>query len=74
MGPEPLRDQIAEVIRTRIADGVYPPRRAIPGEHALAAEFEVSRPTVRAAIEVLVAEGLLHRVRGKGTYVRGAEE
>jgi GntR family transcriptional regulator len=42
---------------------------AIPAERRLSAELGVSRPTVRAAIDELVREGLLRRRQGSGTYV-----
>jgi GntR family transcriptional regulator len=42
---------------------------AIPPERRLAAELGISRPTLRAAIEELVREGLLLRRHGSGTYV-----
>ena len=42
---------------------------AIPPERRLAADLGVSRPTLRAAIEELVREGLLLRRHGSGTYV-----
>jgi GntR family transcriptional regulator len=42
---------------------------AIPPERRLSAELGVSRPTLRAAIEELVREGLLLRRHGSGTYV-----
>ncbi|MCG5218584.1 GntR family transcriptional regulator [Streptosporangium sp. KLBMP 9127] len=41
----------------------------LPPERRLAEEFGVSRPTLRAAIEQLVAEGRLDRRQGSGTYV-----
>jgi GntR family transcriptional regulator len=68
-GPEPLYEQIAQILASRIAEGVYPPRRRIPSEADLCAEFNVSRPTARAAVQLLVERGLVHTVRGKGTYV-----
>jgi GntR family transcriptional regulator len=43
--------------------------QAIPAERRLAADLGVSRPTLRAAIDELVREGLLHRRHGSGTYV-----
>lgn len=70
LGPEPLYVQIAGVLRSRIADGTYQPRRALPTPDALAAEFDVSRNTVRAALALLAEEGLVQGVKGKGTYVR----
>ena len=42
---------------------------AIPPERRLAVMLGVSRPTLRAAIDELVREGLLHRRHGSGTYV-----
>ena len=42
---------------------------AIPPERRLAAQLGVSRPTLRAAIDELVREGLLLRRHGSGTYV-----
>lgn len=41
----------------------------IPTERALAEDFQVSRTTVRQALADLTAEGRLHRVQGKGTFV-----
>lgn len=70
-GPEPLYEQIATVLAGRIADGTYAPRRRIPSEADVVAEFGVSRPTARAAIEVLVDGGLVVTVPGKGRYVVG---
>jgi DNA-binding GntR family transcriptional regulator len=68
-GPEPLYEQIAEILAARIADGTYPPRRRIPSEAAIVEEFSVSRPTARAAVQRLVERGLVVTVRGKGSYV-----
>jgi len=68
-GPEPLYEQIADVIAARIADGTYPPRRRIPSEAAICEEFSVARPTARSAVRLLVERGLVHTVRGKGSYV-----
>lgn len=42
---------------------------ALPSERRLAAELGVSRPTLRQAVDGLVAEGLLDRRHGSGTYV-----
>ena len=45
------------------------PDAAIPSERELMAAYDVSRATVRKAIESLIADGLLHRIHGKGTFV-----
>jgi len=68
-GPEPLYEQIAAILAARIADGTYPPRRRVPSEAAVLEEFGVSRPTARAAMQLLVERGLVVTVRGKGSYV-----
>ncbi|MFE9765131.1 GntR family transcriptional regulator [Streptomyces sp. NPDC005808] len=68
-GPEPLYEQIAAVIAARITDGTYPPRRRVPSEAGICEEFAVSRPTARAAVQLLIERGLVVTVRGKGTYV-----
>ncbi|HVB41207.1 MAG TPA: winged helix-turn-helix domain-containing protein [Streptosporangiaceae bacterium] len=69
--PEPLYQQLADVIRERIADGTYPPRTAIPSISRLAAEFGLSDPTVKKAITALKREGVLTGVPGRGTFVAG---
>jgi len=45
----------------------------IPSERILIDEFNVSRITVRKAIDELVNEGYLYKVQGKGTYVKGTK-
>ncbi|MFF7949438.1 GntR family transcriptional regulator, partial [Streptomyces griseorubiginosus] len=54
----PKWEQIADVLRARIADGTYPPRPLV-SEVQLEAEFEVARGTVRKATAALREEGLL---------------
>ena len=61
--------QVAEHLRSRIADGEYPVGSRIPTENELAAQLGVSRPTVRQALELLDREGRLRRVKGSGTFV-----
>jgi DNA-binding GntR family transcriptional regulator len=68
-GPEPLYEQIAAILAARITDGDYPPKRRIPSEAGIVEEFDVSRPTARAAVQLLVERGLVVTVRGKGSYV-----
>jgi GntR family transcriptional regulator len=68
-GPEPLYEQIAVILTARIADGTYEPRRRVPSEAAICQEFNVSRPTARAALQLLGQRGLIVTVRGKGSFV-----
>lgn len=61
---------IKDFIRSNIAKGTFPPQSRIPAENELAAQFNVSRMTANRAIKELVAEGILSRHQGLGTFVR----
>ncbi len=61
--------QIAEALRARIPREGGQGKGRLPSEHALCAEFGVSRPTIRQALDVLAEEGWLTRHRGRGTFV-----
>ena len=63
---EIIRDDLLE----RIKESTYKIDEMIPKETDLALEYGVSRPTVRQAIQSLVDEGYLDRVKGKGTFVK----
>ncbi|GDY28854.1 GntR family transcriptional regulator [Gandjariella thermophila] len=67
-GPKPKHAQLREILR-RMADEELPPGAAIPSERELAERFGVSRLTVREAVGQLVADGVLTRVRGRGTFI-----
>ncbi|HLO75478.1 MAG TPA: GntR family transcriptional regulator, partial [Magnetospirillum sp.] len=60
-----LRDRIA----ADIAAQMWKPGEAIPSEAELAATHKVAVGTVRHAIDVLVADGLVVRQQGRGTFV-----
>jgi GntR family transcriptional regulator len=68
-GHVPLYIQLKDLIQEKIESGVYAEGTAIPSERELCNMYEVSRITVRQAIERAVSEGLLVRRPGKGTYV-----
>lgn len=61
--------QLTAYLRERIQDGTFPPGTCLPTEMELAETHEISRNTVRQAMSTLVHEGLLERVRGRGTFV-----
>lgn len=61
---------VADELRRRMRSGVIPPGALLPSEPALIAEFAVSRGTVREAIALLRAEGLVVTEHGRGTYAR----
>lgn len=63
----PRYHRVAVALRQRIRDGAYAGAFPMPGERELAKEFGVGRVTVRTALAGLAEEGLVTRVRGKGT-------
>lgn len=65
----PLYKQLVARIRAEIENGVYEIDSRIPSEQELCEKYEVSRITVRKALEELSEEGLLVRRQGKGTFV-----
>jgi GntR family transcriptional regulator len=65
----PLYQQLQRALREAIETRVLGPDDALPPERDLAVEFNVSRITVRKAIDGLVKEGLLVRRQGSGTFV-----
>ena len=67
--PIPLYHQLAEILLQEIRSGAYPDGSRIPAEQRLAARYQIGRPTVRQAIDLLVRKGLLKRKRGSGTFV-----
>jgi DNA-binding GntR family transcriptional regulator len=69
--PLPLYAQLANALRSRILAHSYQPGDQLPTERDLMAEYQVSRNTVRQAIESLAKDGLVVRQHGYGTYVSG---
>ena len=67
--PQPVYQQIASIIRVRIESGELVQDRPVPSESALMKEHGVARETARKAVRVLVAEGLVYVVQGRGAYV-----
>ena len=61
---------VAQLLRERVLRGDWPPGGALPAEQVLTAEHGVALGTVRQALQVLVAEGLIERIHGRGTFVR----
>ncbi|MEU9480999.1 GntR family transcriptional regulator [Streptomyces sp. NPDC048191] len=55
----PLYGRIAALLLDELRDGTIPPGERLPGERHLATHFQVSRETVRQALEVLRRNGLV---------------
>jgi GntR family transcriptional regulator len=67
--PVPLYYQIFEILEKEILEGDYKPGDYFATEMELQERFQVSRATVRKALEGLEANGLINRVTGKGILI-----
>lgn len=64
-----LHRQFTSDFRERILDGRLPVGTRLPTDNELAAEYQLSRDTIRQALALLADEGLIERVQGRGTFV-----
>ncbi|EXJ11671.1 MULTISPECIES: pyruvate dehydrogenase complex transcriptional repressor PdhR [Nitrincola] len=64
-----ISDVIMQQMEAMILEGALKPGQRLPPERELALRFEVSRPSVREAVQKMVAKGLLSSRQGGGTYV-----
>lgn len=62
--------KIADILRSEIRSGIYEINTQLPTEQALCARHQASRQTIRKALSVLVAEGLIEKHQGSGSWVR----
>lgn len=67
--PIPLYYQIKQNILSAIGEGRLQSGDLLPTEYDFCEACSISRPTVRQAMNELVQEGILYRLKGKGTYV-----
>jgi DNA-binding LacI/PurR family transcriptional regulator len=61
--------QIVEVIKKKLASGKLAPGNVLPGEIELSKKFNVARPTLRKALDVLEKEGFIIRKKSTGTKI-----
>jgi GntR family transcriptional regulator len=62
-------DQVADELEKAIRSRQYLPGHQLPSIEALAAHMEVGRSTIREALRMLQAKGLVEVVHGRGTFV-----
>lgn len=67
--PAPLYSLIADRAEARIRSGAWAPGTRLPPERELCRELEVSRATLRQALDELEERGLITRHQGRGTFV-----
>ena len=65
----PLYSQLKQLILDNIESGVYTSDSKIPSEQELCEIYDISRPTVRQAINELTSSGTLYKMKGRGTFV-----
>lgn len=66
----PAFRQVAADLRAKITSEQYAPGAQLPSERELVEAYGVSRPTIRDAVSVLRAEGIVVAEHGKGVFVR----
>jgi GntR family transcriptional regulator len=67
--PLPYYAQVKELIHERIRKGDWKTGEQLPGEPELCRIFEVSRTVIRQALDSLMREGVIVRIKGRGTFV-----
>lgn len=65
-----VTNQVMDYLKDKIVKGVWVPGDKISSENELTEELQVSRSTVRSAIQHLIAIGVLESFQGKGTYLK----
>lgn len=69
LGGTLLYQQLGQILRAQIASGELPPDRSLPSLVTLMQRYEVARGTAAQAVRLLVDEGLVRIVPGRGAFV-----
>jgi GntR family transcriptional regulator len=69
MSEGPLYGKVEEILASEIAQGEFEPGDRLPSEDEMIARFDVSRITVRRAVQNLIQRGIVEIQRGRGTFV-----
>jgi GntR family transcriptional regulator len=65
----PLYFQLGAVLKEKVDSGAWQPGDRFPTEREIVEEFGVSRTVIRPALDLLVGEGAIVRIKGSGTFV-----
>lgn len=65
----PMYIQLKTYMMSQIQQGLWKPGDKIPSENELAEQFNVSRITVKNALNGFVNQGLIYRIQGKGSFI-----
>jgi GntR family transcriptional regulator len=67
---QPVYLQLANIMRQQILAGIFQPGEQLPSEAKLIETYNVSPMTIRRAINLLAAQGIIFTVPGRGTFVK----
>jgi DNA-binding LacI/PurR family transcriptional regulator len=67
--PISVRNQLLTILTKQIDEGAYAPGQRFPSERVLAERFSISRASVRETVAQMIAQGILVRLNGRGTFV-----
>ena len=67
-------EAIANELRQNIMNGVYSPGQQLALEKEMCEQYDVSRMTIKRAVDELVKQGLVVKRRGSGTFVKSLED
>lgn len=67
--PLPFYHQLKQILLAELRERDLAPGDRLPGDHELCATYDVSRTVVRQALAELETEGVIERVKGRGTFV-----
>lgn len=65
----PRHSQISQWLRSQIEEGAFEPEEKLPSENELAKKFDVSRVTIRRALQSLESDQIIYRCQGLGSFV-----
>jgi len=65
----PYYSQLADIFEKEIEDGVHLENDLLPSERTICDEYQISRSTVRQAMQLLKEKGLIKKIKGVGTRV-----
>lgn len=68
------KEEVHLQLQNLINRGVFRPGDRLPPERDLAKQLGVSRPTLRAGINVLAASGIIHSRQGSGNFIAGSDK
>jgi len=71
--PTPLYAQLKDSILKALQEGTLKPGDKLPTEEELCERFSISRPVIRQAYSELISDGIISRIKGKGSFIREKE-